>query len=56
MLNGMGWKMEGKGNFGMEDARMKWNGRFQEWSGRQSSILPYQFHTRFHIWHLQKNI
>ena len=31
----------------MEDARMEWNGRFQEWNGRQSSILPYQFHTRF---------
>ena len=26
----------------MEDARMEWNGRFQEWNGRQSSILPYQ--------------
>ena len=24
----------------MEDARMEWN-RFQEWNGRQSSILPY---------------
>ena len=24
----------------MEDARMEWN-------GRQSSILPYQFHIRF---------
>ena len=24
----------------MEDARMKWNERFQEWNGRQSSILP----------------
>ena len=31
----------------MEDARMEWNGRFLEWNGRQSSILPYQFHTRF---------
>ena len=30
-----------------EDARMKWNRRFQEWNGRQSSILPYQFNTRF---------
>ena len=34
----------------------EWNGRFQEWNGRQSSILPYQFHTRFRAWHLQKNI
>ena len=26
----------------MEDARMEWNGRFQEWNGRQSSIpIPY---------------
>ena len=31
------------------------NGRLQEWNGRQSSILPYQFHTRFRSWHLQKN-
>ena len=27
----------------LEDARMEWNGRFQEWNGRQSSILSYQF-------------
>ena len=27
----------------MEDARVEWNGRFQEWNGRQSSIpIPYQ--------------
>ena len=24
----------------------EWNGIFQEWNGRQSFILPYQFHTR----------
>ena len=34
---------------------MEWNGRFQEWNGRQSSILPYQFHTRFRALHY-KNI
>ena len=34
---------------------MEWNGRFQEWNGRQSSILPYQFHTRFRSLYLQKN-
>ena len=39
----------------MVDARMEWNGRFQEWNGRQSSLLPYQFHTRFRAWYLQKN-
>ena len=39
----------------MEDAKMEWNGRFQEWNGRQSSILPYQFHTRFRALYLQKN-
>ena len=39
----------------MEDARMEWNERFQEWNGRQSSILPYQFHTRFCALYLQKN-
>ena len=33
----------------------EWNGRFQEWNGRQSSILPYQFHTRFCALYLQKN-
>ena len=31
----------------MEDATKDWNERFQEWNGIQSSILPYQFHTRF---------
>ena len=39
----------------MEDARMEWNGRFQEWNWRQSSVLPYQFHTRFRALYLQKN-
>ena len=39
----------------MEDARMEWNGRFQEWNGRQSSILPYHFHTRFCALYSQKN-
>ena len=39
----------------MEDARMEWNGRFQKWNGRQSSILPYQFHTKFRSLYLQKN-
>ena len=39
----------------MEDARMEWNGRFQEWNGRQSSILPYQFHSRFCSLYLQQN-
>ena len=34
---------------------LEWNGRFQEWNGRQSSILPYQFHTRFRALYLQKN-
>ena len=33
----------------------EWNGRFQEWNGRQSSILPYQFHTRFRAMYLEKN-
>ena len=40
----------------MEDERMEWNGRFQEWNGRQSSILPYQFHAGFCALYLQKNI
>ena len=32
-----------------KDARMEWN-------ERQSSILPYQFHTRFRALYLLKNI
>ena len=55
MENGMEWN----GNIGMEYGRcqngMEWNGRFQEWNRRQSSILPYQFHTRFRALYLQKN-
>ena len=39
----------------MEDARMELNRRFQERNGRQSSILPYQFHARFCALYLQKN-
>ena len=39
----------------MEDARMEWNGRFQKRNERQSSILPYQFHTRFCALYLHKN-
>ena len=39
----------------MKDARMEWNGRFQEWNGRQSSILPYRFHTIFCALYSQKN-
>ena len=35
---------------------MEWNGRLQEWNGKQSSILVYQFHIRFCSWHLQKKI
>ena len=52
--HGMEWKMEWNGTeileWNMEDARMEWNGRFLEWNGRQSFILPYQFHSRF--WNL----
>ena len=33
----------------------EWNGIFQEWNGRQSFILPYQFHIRFFALYLQKN-
>ena len=55
----MEWEMEWNKTeisvWNMEDARMEWNGRFQEWNRRQSSILPYQFHTRFCGLYLQKN-
>ena len=37
----------------MEDARMEWNGRFQ--NGIEGN-LPYQFHTGFCALCLQKNI
>ena len=55
--HGMEWKIEWKeiSVWNMKDARMEWNGRFQEWNGRQSAILPYQFHTRFGALYLQKN-
>ena len=47
--HGMEWKMKWNGTeisvSNMENARIEWNGRFQEWNGRQSSILPFQFHT-----------
>ena len=54
----MEWKVEWNKNsvWNTKDARMEWNGRFQERNGRQSSILPYQFHTRFRAFYLQKNI
>ena len=59
MENGMEisvWNKEDtRMEWNMEDARMEWNERFQEWNGRQSSILPYQFHTRFRALYLQKN-
>ena len=32
------------------------NGIFLEWKGRQSSILPYQFHTKLRALYLQKKI
>ena len=53
LCTGHGIEWNGKWNgteisvWNMEDARMEWNGRFQKWNGRQSSMLPYQFHTRF---------
>ena len=47
--------MERKFRYGISKM-LEWNGRFQEWNGRQSSILPYQFHTTFCGLYLQKNI
>ena len=56
----MEWKMKWIGTeisvWNMEDARMEWNGRFQVWNGRQSSILSYQFHSSFFAMYLQKKI
>ena len=52
-------KMEWNGTeilvWNMEDSRMEWIGRFQEWNGIQCSILSYQFQTRFCALYLQKN-
>ena len=55
MENEMEWNGTEISVSNMEDSRMEWNGRFQEWNGRQSSILPYQFHIRFRSLFLQKN-
>ena len=52
--NGIENGMERKFRYGIWEMP-EWNGRFQEWNGRQSSILPYQFHTRFCALYLQKN-
>ena len=53
----MEWKMEWNGNFGVEYLRcqngMEW--KIREWNVRKSSILPYQFYTRFCALYLQKN-
>ena len=38
--------MEGKFRYGIWKGP-EWNGRFQEWNGRLSFILPYQFYARF---------
>ena len=54
--HGMEWNGREIWVWNTEDARMEWNGRFQEWNGKQSFILSYQFHTRFCLRHLQKNI
>ena len=51
--NGMEWKE----NFGMEDAQneMKWNGRFEKWNGRSSSILLYLPNSELHVFKLKTN-
>ena len=41
MENGMKWNGTEISVWNMEDARMEWNGRFQQWNGNN---LPY-FHT-----------
>ena len=59
-VHGMEWNVKwNRTEFSVrntENARMERNGRFQELNGRQSSILLYQFHTRFRSWHVQRNI
>ena len=55
--NGIENGMEWNGNFGMKYGRcqngMEW--KISRMDGKQSSILPYQFHTRFRALYLQKN-
>ena len=55
---GMVWNGKWNGTeiseWNMEDARMEWNGRFQECNGRQSSI-PIPYHTRFGSLYLHKS-
>ena len=50
------WNGREISEWNMEFVRMEWNISRMEWNGRQSSILPNQFHTRFRSWHLQKNV
>ena len=40
----------------IKDARMEWNRNFTNGMEDKSSILQYQFHTRFRSWYLQKKI
>ena len=54
--HGMKWNGTEISLWNMEDARMEWNERFQEWNIKQFSILPYQFYTKYRTWHLRKNI
>ena len=55
VLKSQAWYgMERKFRYGIRKMP-EWNGRFQEWNGRQSFILPCQFHTRFCALYLQKN-
>ena len=50
----MEWNGKEISEWNMDDARMERNRRFLEWDGRQSSILPYEFHTRFRALYFQK--
>ena len=52
MENGIEWKE----NFGMEYGRCsEWNGSFEKWNGRSSSILPDLPNSELHILQLVIN-
>ena len=51
--NGIENEIEWNGNFGMEYGRCQ-NG-MEDFKNGMEDNLPYQFHTRFRSWHMQKS-
>ena len=56
LWNGKWYGMEGEFWYGIwKMLRRKWNGRFEKWNGRSSSILPYLLNSELHILKLITN-